>query len=135
MSGSSTGRWYEIPSRNRVLRTPSSRELTRARGMKAMANSNGSGFAQASENKSRSLLHRCGSDLLFLWGWFFCHALVKETKRQVLIKRWFIQYNSGRASNIGDITKKALEAGCAVAQYVNLRFLRRGPDPGQTGRQ
>ncbi len=50
-------------------------------------------------------------------------------------KRWFIQYNSGRASNIGDITKKALEAGCAVAQYVNLRFLRRGPDPGQTGRQ
>ncbi len=68
-------------------------------------------------------------------GLVFCHALVKETKRQVLIKRWFIQYNSGRASNIGDITKKALEAGCAVAQYVNLRFLRRGPDPGQTGRQ
>ncbi len=30
-------------------------------------------------------------------------------------KRWFIQYNSGRASNIGDITEKALEAGCAVS--------------------
>ncbi len=40
-------------------------------------------------------------------------------------KRWFIQYNSGRASNIGDITEKALEAGCAVSQYVNLRSLRR----------
>ncbi len=40
-------------------------------------------------------------------------------------KRRFIQYNSGRASNIGDITEKALEAGCAVSQYVNWRFLRR----------
>ncbi len=55
----------------------------------------------------------------------FCHILVKETERQMLVKRWFIQYNSGRASNIGDITKKALEAGCAVSLYVNLRFLRR----------
>ncbi len=35
-------------------------------------------------------------------------------------KRWFIQCNSGRASNIGDITEKALEAGCAVSQYVNV---------------
>ncbi len=40
-------------------------------------------------------------------------------------KRRFIQYNSGRASNIGDITEKALEAECAVSQYVNWRFLRR----------
>ncbi len=30
--------------------------------------------------------------------------------------RWFIQYNSGRVSNIGDITEKALEAGCAVSR-------------------
>ncbi len=70
-SGSSTGRWYEIPSRNRVLRTPSSSEQTRARGTNAVANSNGSGFALASEiNRARSsigvgpLICRCRSDLL-----------------------------------------------------------------------
>ncbi len=55
VSRSSTGWWYEIPSRNRVLRTPSSRELARARGINAAANSNGSGFALASEiNHARS---------------------------------------------------------------------------------
>ncbi len=65
------------------------------------------------------------SSIHFLLELVFCHILVKETERQILVKRWFIQYNSGRASNIGDITEKALEAGCAVAQYVNLRLLRR----------
>ncbi len=66
VSGSSTGRWYEIPSRNRVLRTPSSRELARARGMKAVANSNVSGFAQASEiNRARSSI---GVGPVFCYG-------------------------------------------------------------------
>ncbi len=74
------------------------------------------------------------SSIFFLLELVLCHILVKETERQVLIKRWFIQYNSGRVSNIGDRTKKALEAGCTVALYVNLRFLRRRQDPGWTGR-
>ncbi len=101
--------------------------------MKAMVNSNGSGFAQASEiNRARSSI---GAVRIFYFkGWFSVTILVKETERQMLVKRWFIQYNSGRAFNIGDITKTALEAGCTVSLYVNLRFLRRGQDPGWTGR-
>ncbi len=70
-SGSSTGRWYEIPSRSRVLRTPSSKELARASGTNAVANSHDSGFALAREiNRARSsigvgpFICRCWSDLL-----------------------------------------------------------------------
>ncbi len=48
-SGSSIGWWKEIPSRNRVLRTSSSRELVRACGTKALAKSNDSGLARARE--------------------------------------------------------------------------------------
>ncbi len=66
------------------------------------------------------------SSIFFL---FFGAGLLSHTgqgdREADATKRWFIQYNSGRASNIGNITEKALEAGCAVSQYVHLRFLRR----------
>ncbi len=45
VSGSFTGCWKEIPSRNRVLRTSPSSELVRASGTNALAKSNGSGLA------------------------------------------------------------------------------------------
>ncbi len=102
--------------------------------MKAMANSNGSGFAQASEiNRARSSIGAVR--IFYFFGAGFLSRTGQGDREADASKRWFIQYNSGRTSNIGDITKKALEAGCTVALYVNLRFLRRGPDPGQTGRQ
>ncbi len=53
--------------------------------MKALANSNGSGLAKASEiNRARSSIGAVR--IFYFWGLVFCHALVKETERQMLVK-------------------------------------------------